>query len=335
MAGRRTNLGLFVLLAVSFSTGGLMYSVGTRWGHAAAVAHGVAGVGILMLTPWKSTVVERGLRRNRAGQTASVLLGVLVVAAITTGVLHAAGFRHAGGVLMMQLHVGSALLAFPLAVWHAFARPTRPRRADLSKRNLLRASALTVGASAAYVGLEGVYTVTGARGAERRFTGSHEVGTDDPDEMPVVEWLFDDRPTVDPDEWELTIETPSDTRRLGYRDLLAEPRDDVRAVLDCTGGWWAAQDWQGVPFRRLVGEPGDVRSVVVESVTGYSRRFPAGDLDALVLATHVGGERLSRGHGFPARLVAPGRRGFWWVKWVESIRLERTPWWWQPPFPLQ
>lgn len=312
-----------------------MYSAGTGWGGPAAIAHGAAGLGVLALTPWKSAVVERGLRRNRTGQTASVLLGVLVIVAIATGVLHAVGVRHAVGVLVMQIHVGSALLAFPLGVWHVVARPTRPRRADLSRRNLLRSSALAAGATAAYVGLEGVYAVSGVRGADRRFTGSHEVGTDEPGEMPVVEWLFDERLSIDPGEWRLTVETPERTRRWAYGDLLAEPREDVRAVLDCTGGWWAAQDWGGVPLRRLLGEAGDVRSVVVESVTGYSRRFPAGDLEVLFVATHVGGQRLSRGHGFPARLVAPGRRGFWWVKWVESIRLERTPWWWQPPFPLQ
>ena len=43
---------------------------------------------------------------------------------------------------------------------------------------------------------------------------------------------------------------------------------------------------------------------------------------------------LSPGHGFPLRLVAPGRRGFWWVKWVERIETSATPWWWQSPFPL-
>jgi DMSO/TMAO reductase YedYZ molybdopterin-dependent catalytic subunit len=44
---------------------------------------------------------------------------------------------------------------------------------------------------------------------------------------------------------------------------------------------------------------------------------------------------LSSGHGAPARLVAPGRRGYWWVKWVARIELRDEPWWLQPPFPLQ
>jgi DMSO/TMAO reductase YedYZ molybdopterin-dependent catalytic subunit len=42
-----------------------------------------------------------------------------------------------------------------------------------------------------------------------------------------------------------------------------------------------------------------------------------------MLATHVDGEELSHGHGFPLRLVAPGRRGFQWVKWVEEVRVTR------------
>ena len=44
--------------------------------------------------------------------------------------------------------------------------------------------------------------------------------------------------------------------------------------------------------------------------------------------------RTAAGHGYPLRLVAPGRRGYWWVKWVDRIELQTTPWWWQPPFPV-
>jgi DMSO/TMAO reductase YedYZ molybdopterin-dependent catalytic subunit len=89
-----------------------------------------------------------------------------------------------------------------------------------------------------------------------------------------------------------------------------------------------------VPLRDLVGRVGAARSLVVRSRTGYAVRFPVADLDTLFVAVGVGGRPLSRGHGFPARLVAPGRRGFWWVKWVESVELSEAPWWWQSPFPL-
>ena len=55
----------------------------------------------------------------------------------------------------------------------------------------------------------------------------------------------------------------------------------------------------------------------------------------LWLATGVEGRRLDAGHGAPVRLVAPGRRGFWWVKWVASVQLSHLPPSAQSPFPLQ
>jgi len=30
----------------------------------------------------------------------------------------------------------------------------------------------------------------------------------------------------------------------------------------------------------------------------------------------------------------PGRRGYWWVKWIASLEADDEPWWWQPPFPI-
>jgi len=80
--------------------------------------------------------------------------------------------------------------------------------------------------------------------------------------------------------------------------------------------------------------PGIAASLVVTSATGYRRRLPLADARSLYVATRLGGRPLSAGHGFPARLVAPGRRGFWWVKWVTAIDLDPAPWWRQPPFPL-
>ena len=56
---------------------------------------------------------------------------------------------------------------------------------------------------------------------------------------------------------------------------------------------------------------------------------------SLIIATRCGGYPLDPGHGFPARLVAPGRRGYWWVKWVVAIDVDDLPYWWQSPFPLQ
>ncbi len=58
-------------------------------------------------------------------------------------------------------------------------------------------------------------------------------------------------------------------------------------------------------------------------MTGYRWSLPLSEARDAVLATHVDGERLAHGHGYPLRLVAPGRRGFQWVKWVESVRVSK------------
>ena len=69
-------------------------------------------------------------------------------------------------------------------------------------------------------------------------------------------------------------------------------------------------------------------------MTGYQRGFSLKEADEYLLATHVIGEPISHGPGFPVRLAAPGKRGFEWVKWVDSIQVNDTGKWWQPPFPL-
>jgi DMSO/TMAO reductase YedYZ molybdopterin-dependent catalytic subunit len=260
-----------------------------------------------------------------------VLLAVLVVVTVASGIAHAVGVWT--GVFAMQVHVGAALLSIPLAIWHVVARPVRPRPSDLSRRSLLRAGAIAGGGIVAFGVVEGVVRATGLPGYARRATGSYERGSFDPAAMPVTQWLNDRPPEIDAADWRLIVRTPQGASMLSYEEL-AVFSDRVRATVDCTGGWYATQDWTGVRLDRLLDVDDAVRSFVVGSATGYGRRFPIADAPSMMLATRVGDQALSVGHGFPARLVAPSRRGFWWVKWVERIETSATPWWWQSPFPL-
>jgi hypothetical protein len=337
VAGRRTNLALLVLLAAALASGFLAFALGSGWNRWAVVAHGAVALGILILAPWKSIVARRGLRRRRTGSWASITFTLLVAVAILAGIGHSTGLlRSLGGDLTaMQVHVGAALASIPFGVWHVVARRVRPRRTDLSRRTLMRSGALAAGSLATYGALAGVIRATSIPGRRRRFTGSYATGSFDPDRMPVTQWLFDTVPRVDGTGWRLFVTDPrAETLPLSLEDLEAM-REPIRALIDCTGGWFAEQDWEGVRLDRLLPSLDEGRSIVVRSVTGYSRRFPTTDASNLWVATRVGGAPLSPGHGFPARIVAPGRRGFWWVKWVERIAVSDTPWWWQPPFPLQ
>jgi DMSO/TMAO reductase YedYZ molybdopterin-dependent catalytic subunit len=265
------------------------------------------------------------------------VLAALVCLTVVTGIAHAWGVRSLPVVVSaMHVHVAAALASLPLAAWHVGARPTRVRRTDLSRRTLLATAAVAGGAGALWSAAETAQRGTGAPGARRRFTGSHEAGSDDPAAMPVVQWLGDAVQRLDAAAHAVTVRVPgAQDRVVAARALGALGEETVRAVLDCTSGWWSAQDWRGVRLDRVVGPAGDARSVLVRSTTGYARRFPVGDLRRLWLATGYAAEPLRPGHGGPVRLLAPGRRGFWWVKWVAEVQLDHRPWWVQPPFPLR
>lgn len=327
VATRRTNVALLLLLLAAIASGVLMFALGSGWNQWPTVAHGTVAIAMLALAPWKSAISKRGLdRRGVLAAAPSLALAVVVAAALASGLAHRAGARHLGPLLVQQVHVGAAIAAVPLAAWHVVARPVRVRRTDLSRRAVLR-SGLVIGASA---------TATAVLPhAGDRFTRSLERGSFDPAAMPVTQWLDDDVPAVDGDGWRLVVAGwPWSLAELG--ELTSEHGRELLGTLDCTGGWYAHQRWSGVPLDRLLAASAadGGRSLVVRSLTGYSRRLPAADAGRLLVATAVGGRPLSAGHGAPARLVAPGRRGFWWVKWLTAIEPSDSPWWWQPPFPL-
>jgi hypothetical protein len=334
-AGRRTNVALLALVLGAFASGMLAYGTGTTApAELVTVAHGTFGLGLLLLVPWKSVIVRRSLRRGTrgSGRGAGVALGLLLVVAVAAGVLQAVGGYHSVfGVTALTVHVGAAVAAVPLLVTHAWGRRQRPRRGDLSRRTVLRAGALGFGSLAAYGSIETLSNLLGLPGEHRRATGSYAVGSGTPDRMPVTQWFTDTVPTVERESWQVIV----GSRAVSYAELSAG-HDAVRAVLDCTGGWYAEQEWQAMLMDRFVGAiPDGARSIDVVSVTGYRRRFPLSDLGSLLLATRAAGEPLWDGHGGPVRLVAPDRRGFWWVKWVQRIETTSEPWWLQPPFPLQ
>lgn len=332
--GRWSNLALLGLVPLAALTGFGAFVVGGAGALPAAVLHGASALAVLALVPWKSTVVRRGLQRARPGRTGSVVLGVVVLLALVTGLLHVAGVLADGSpVTVLQAHVGAGIVAVVMTLAHARDRRVRARRSDLSRRTVLRAGALALaGATGA-----GTVTVAGAALASagtRRPTGSFRLASTGVDAVPATSWLLDTPPGLDAAQWRLTVVagevSPTwSLAELGSQGLLD---DRVTAVLDCTGGWWTRQTWGGTRLTRLL-PAGTTGTVLVTSATGYSRRLPL--TDDLLLATSLGGAPLRVGHGAPARLVVPGRRGHHWVKWVERIEVVDGPWWLEPPLPLR
>jgi len=328
--GARTNVALLALLGIAFLTGWLAFAFATAPARWSLAIHAAGGFAIVALLPWKSMIARRGLERPRPGRWASVLLGILVVISLGAGVLHSTGLLvYWGPLTAMDFHVGAAIAAVPLVVWHVVARRIRVRPTDLSRRQMLRAGALIASAAAAYAGTELLVKATGMPGAARRFTGSYEAGSFMPDRMPVSSWMLDAIPHIEAMSWQLS----AGGRPWSYGELFAFD-DRLTATLDCTGGFFSTQEWAGARLDRLIGKATG-SSIRVRSVSGYDRRFPIERASSLLLATRFGGQTLDPGHGFPARLVVPDGRGFWWVKWVRSIEVDEMPHWWQAPFPLQ
>ncbi|HXC80043.1 MAG TPA: molybdopterin-dependent oxidoreductase [Candidatus Acidoferrum sp.] len=318
--GRLTNLALLGLLAVAFASGWVAFDLSGQPARATLIVHAAAGVAIVLLVPWKALVARRGLRRpRRPGRIrwASLVLAIGVVISLVFGFVHSFGRPDIGYLTAIDFHVGAAICVVPFVIWHVLARPAKLRRADLSRRNFLKGGAL-LGAS--------VIGVAVLPAAKRAPTGSYRAAYAVP-----TQWMFDRTPAVDTGDWRLAV----GSRRWSYDDL-SQFDDRVTAVLDCTGGWYSEQEWGGVWLSRLLPpRQNGVSSVYVKSVTGYGRRYDIGDAPGLLLAMRLDGATLEPGHGFPLRLVAPGRRGFAWVKWVASIEADAAPGWWQPPFPLQ
>jgi DMSO/TMAO reductase YedYZ molybdopterin-dependent catalytic subunit len=326
-AGRRTNVALLVVLVGAAVTGGLAFAAGTPLpASLATVAHGLFGLAVVLLVPWKTVIV----RRATALRVASVALIVLITVCITSGLVEVfMGYGVLWRLSPMQIHVGSAALAAPLLVWHILRhRRQRLRRVDLSRRTLLRTGALAAGVAATYGTLEGLGRLAGSASASRIATGSHYLN---PSAIPATTWLFDQIPALGANHrvqvagTELTV---SDLRSRGTT---------VAARLDCTSGWYTEAEWTAVSLADLL--PAEqlaaAASIEVMSVTGYHRRFPAGEAGSLYLATDYQRGPLRPAYGAPVRLVAPQRRGFWWVKWVASVGLSDVPAWGQSPFPLQ
>lgn len=335
MAGRRTNLALRALLPAAAVTGGVAFAVGSGPVALVVGAHAVVGLALVVLAPWKTVVVRRGLRRRRRDAWLSLVLTGAVLLALVAGLAHSTGLLVAAGPLTaMQVHVAAGLLAVAAGLGHARRRRQRVSRRDVSRRTVLRTGGLLAASTGGYLALEGTASALALPGARRAATGSYELASGRPQAVPATSWLLDAVPDRDRSRRRLVVTSSGTRRSWTVADLAALPGgpDDVTAVIDCTGGWWSRQVWTGVRVRRLLPD-GATGSVRVVSATGYARRLPL--TDDLLLATAVGGQPLRPGHGAPLRLVVPGRRGFHWVKWVDRVEHDHDPWWLEPPLPLR
>jgi DMSO/TMAO reductase YedYZ molybdopterin-dependent catalytic subunit len=169
-------------------------------------------------------------------------------------------------------------------------------------------------------------------GATRRFTGSRESGSFSGMDYPVTSGADQGKIKLNPDTWTLRLTGSASLARpgrvkplvLSYADLLSLSTTQVIATLDCTGGWYSTQAWQGVRLVDLLEQAevqGEAIGILLKGVLDYSAHFTLAQAQEILLATRVGGMVLDHQHGYPLRAVVPSRRGWHWVKWLTEIEV--------------
>lgn len=347
MNARAVNVAILLLLALELATGLGSFLVGDPDGRWLFWLHRAGGLALVVLLAWKAGIAARSYRRRgvSVGTVLSAVGGFLFLGSLATGLLWVTvGLSWVpvpvvGSWTVLSLHVALSLLLVPLFLAHLGLRWPRPSRADLiGRRATLRMLGL-LAVGLVFWRLQEVLAALSPPSGTRRFTGSREEGSFAGNLYPVTNWLSDPVPRIDPDSWRIRISGEVERETIfSYAEILALGGTVRRATLDCTGGWYTVQRWGGVPVGALLERAGmkdGARSLVFRSATGYARRFSREDADNLLLATHIGAEELSAGHGFPLRLVAPGHRGYGWVKWISEVEVSREPAWLEPPLPVQ
>ena len=137
--------------------------------------------------------------------------------------------------------------------------------------------------------------------------------------------------TVDPKDYRLTVKgNVSNPLHLTLDELYAMPSVNETESLACDDTNVAGTaSWEGIPLSYLLnraGASGNFNHVKVESVNGYHVEIHH-DLalkSDIILALKFGSSPdtlvpLSQPHGYPARLVFPGKKGGVWVKQVGTI----------------
>jgi hypothetical protein len=133
---------------------------------------------------------------------------------------------------------------------------------------------------------------------------------------------------ADDESWSVVVRGQAGEQTLSASAIRALPQRTVSLPIACVEGWSAGAMWGGVRLRDVVaaagGVTGDVRVVSAEAHGVYREsvlpRAYAQHPDTL-LALELNGRRLTRDHGYPARLIAPDRPGVLQTKWVARLEV--------------
>jgi DMSO/TMAO reductase YedYZ molybdopterin-dependent catalytic subunit len=132
---------------------------------------------------------------------------------------------------------------------------------------------------------------------------------------------------IDPSAYRLKV-TGLVERNLSFShdELLALPAYSEVAYMPCVEGWGFFAKWTGFKASDLLNVSGlkpSARYVVFRSEEGYSTGLPLDYLrdEKILMAYGINDVTIPPERGYPLQLVARGRYGYKWAKWITEIEV--------------
>jgi DMSO/TMAO reductase YedYZ molybdopterin-dependent catalytic subunit len=117
---------------------------------------------------------------------------------------------------------------------------------------------------------------------------------------------------------------------LSWEEFSALPTVEVMQDIHCVTRWsrfdatFGGVAWSTIKER--IGQRPSARYAIAHAEQGFTSNVPVDFLEreGAVLATHAGGEPLTPEHGWPLRLVIPGKYFWKSAKWLRGIELSAS-----------
>jgi DMSO/TMAO reductase YedYZ molybdopterin-dependent catalytic subunit len=146
------------------------------------------------------------------------------------------------------------------------------------------------------------------------------------DKWPVLH--YGSVPKVDLGTWDFRVfGLVEREQRWTWDAFQSLPRVQVRSDIHCVTRWSRYDNlWEGVAVKEVLREAGvspRAAFVIEHAEQGYTTNLPLSELlkDDAVLALKHDGKELAPEHGWPLRLVVPGRYFWKSAKWIRALEL--------------